>query len=185
MSGTKSILKNRKGFTLIELLIVILILSLIAAVVIPIYTSRNEQARKTANSSTIAAIESAADSYDLDVGLAAADYIPISASSVLYAKGYLKTVPANPWKGTSETQGGDSWGYVLVKFKPTQSFATSPVSTSNKVFLGSLGATGGTRTLTYYDPTGTTEATKIKTLTAVTVMDDLTGAADHQYFVAP
>jgi len=175
---TKSKLQSNKGFTLIELLIVILILSLLTAIVLPIYTSKQEKARQTANASNISAIEAAADSYDIETGLAAADYKKIDATSVLVTKGFLKSLPTNPWASTSKAQGASGWGYILVKHKASPDVGKNTV---NKVFLGNFASD---TSITYYDSVADTATS---TITCVNVIDGdsgLTGDANEQYYVA-
>ncbi len=59
---------RRGGFTLIELLLVLVILSVLAAVVVPKFTRRSEQARITAARSDIANLEVALDAFEIDTG---------------------------------------------------------------------------------------------------------------------
>lgn len=59
---------GRGGFTLIELLLVLVILSVLAAVVVPKFTRRSEQARVTAARTDIANLEVALDAYEIDTG---------------------------------------------------------------------------------------------------------------------
>jgi len=56
------------GFTLIELLLVLVILAALAAVVVPRFTKRSEQARITAAKTDIAALEVQLDSFEVDTG---------------------------------------------------------------------------------------------------------------------
>ena len=57
-----------RGFTLIELLLVLVILATLAAVVVPKFTKRSEQARITASRADIANLEVALDSFEIDTG---------------------------------------------------------------------------------------------------------------------
>jgi len=57
-----------RGFTLIELLLVLVILATLAAVVVPKFTRRSEQARITAARADIANLEVALDSFEVDTG---------------------------------------------------------------------------------------------------------------------
>jgi general secretion pathway protein G len=56
------------GFTLIELLLVLVILTVLAAVVAPKFTNRSEQARITAAKTDIANFEVSLDAYEIDAG---------------------------------------------------------------------------------------------------------------------
>jgi len=97
--------KRRRGFTLIELLLVMVILTILAAVVVPKFTKRSEQARVTAALADISAIEVALDAFEVDTGrypttdegLAALVQAPPLLSS--WKGPYLKRskVPVDPW----------------------------------------------------------------------------------------
>ena len=64
----KNRIHARSGFTLIELLLVMVILVILAAVVVPKFTGRSEQARATAAKTDIASIDSAIDQFEVDNG---------------------------------------------------------------------------------------------------------------------
>ena len=59
---------RRAAFTLIELLLVLVILSTLAAIVVPKFTKRSEQARVTAAQTDIANLEVLLDSFEVDTG---------------------------------------------------------------------------------------------------------------------
>jgi general secretion pathway protein G len=61
-------LGRSRGFTLIELLLVLVILAVLAAVVVPKFTKRSEQARKAAATTDIANFETALDAFEVDTG---------------------------------------------------------------------------------------------------------------------
>jgi prepilin-type N-terminal cleavage/methylation domain-containing protein len=63
----KQIRKNR-AFTLIELLLVLVILAILAAVVVPKFSGRTEQARNSAAKADISMIETALDAIEIDNG---------------------------------------------------------------------------------------------------------------------
>ena len=56
------------GFTLVELLLVLVILGTLAAIVVPKFAGRSEQARVTAAKSQIANFETALDAFEVDNG---------------------------------------------------------------------------------------------------------------------
>ena len=59
---------GRGGFTLIELLLVLVILAVLAAVVVPKFTGRSEQARKAAAKTDISMLETALENFEVDSG---------------------------------------------------------------------------------------------------------------------
>jgi len=99
-------MRNRNsGFTLIELLLVMVILVVLAAVVVPRFTGRSEQARQTAATTDIAAIESALDAFEVDNGRYPSNdeglgALLVAPSGLQNWRGpYLKrnAVPVDPW----------------------------------------------------------------------------------------
>jgi general secretion pathway protein G len=95
------------GFTLIELLLVLVILAVLAAVVVPKFTARSEQARVTAAKTDIANLETALDAFEVDngrfptndEGLRALVEMPSNATS--WKGPYIKRgVPNDPWGNT-------------------------------------------------------------------------------------
>ncbi len=94
-----------RGFTLIELLLVLVILGVLAAIVVPKFAGRTEQARRTAAVSQIATFSTALDAFEVDNG-----YYPKGKNGLndLFVqprdaqnwKGpYLKNeVPQDPWQ---------------------------------------------------------------------------------------
>jgi general secretion pathway protein G len=91
------------AFTLIELLLVLVILGILAAIVVPKFSGRTEQARRTAAQTQIAAFSTALDAFEIDVG-----YYPKGKSGLLdlvqqpretdsWRGPYLKDVPRDPW----------------------------------------------------------------------------------------
>jgi len=96
------------GFTLIEVMVVVVILSVLAAIVVPKIMTRPEQARMVKVKQDVLAIQSALDLYQLDNG-----FYP-STDQGLQA---LLTAPTTPPKPTNWKEGGylqrlpvDPWG---------------------------------------------------------------------------
>ena len=95
----------RSGFTLIELLLVLVILSVLAAVVVPKFARRSQQARITAAGAEISSLELGLDVFEVDTGryptteegLAALIDEPADVND--WGGPYLKgeEVPIDPW----------------------------------------------------------------------------------------
>ena len=114
--------RRQAGFSLIELLLVLVILAVLAAVIVPKFTNRSEQARVTAAKTDISMLETALDAYEIDTGrfpsteegLSALVQAPGSAAD--WKGPYIKRdTPTDPWKnpyvyrnpGTNNVNGYD------------------------------------------------------------------------------
>src|SRR4051812_21109448 len=60
--------RGQRAFTLIELLLVLVILGILAAIVVPKFGGRTEQARDTAARTQISTFATALDSFEVDTG---------------------------------------------------------------------------------------------------------------------
>ena len=110
----------RQAFTLIELLLVLVILAALAAVVVPRFTKRSEQARVTAARTDISNLEVALDAFEVDTGR-----YPSSDEGL----GALMEAPANVtgWNGPylKRAVGNDPWGKPYVYSSPGQNNTSS------------------------------------------------------------
>jgi general secretion pathway protein G len=95
---------SRKGFTLIEILIVVIILGILAAIVIPQFSSASTQARTSALQSTVQTLRSQIALYKLQHGdtlpniVGANAWTPLTASSVYNGTTvgpYMQAIPTN------------------------------------------------------------------------------------------
>ncbi|MCU7881147.1 MAG: type II secretion system major pseudopilin GspG [Candidatus Thiodiazotropha sp. (ex Lucinoma aequizonata)] len=101
------IVRKINGFTLIEVMVVVVILSILAAIVVPKIMDRPEQARITKAKSDIRAIEASLNLYRLDnmiypttdQGLEALVSEPTDSPEPRNWKegGYLDRLPVDPW----------------------------------------------------------------------------------------
>lgn len=93
-----------RGFTLIELLTVLVILGILAALVLPKFTGRTEDARITAAQTQIATFGTALDAFEVDTGSYprgsdGLQQLVVQPANVVNWRGpYLKSdIPADPW----------------------------------------------------------------------------------------
>jgi len=98
---------RRRGFTLIELLLVMVILGILAAIVVPKFANRGEQARQTAAKTQIGAFSTALSAFEVDNG-----YYPRGKDGLQAL--LQKPGDATNWRGPYlEEKGGipnDPWG---------------------------------------------------------------------------
>jgi general secretion pathway protein G len=96
--------RSRRAFTLIELLLVLVILAVLAAVVVPKFTGRSEQAKQAAAKTDISMLDGALELFEndngryptSDEGLRALTQQPGSATN--WHGPYIKKgVPNDPW----------------------------------------------------------------------------------------
>jgi general secretion pathway protein G len=96
--------RRRLGFTLIELLLVLVILGILAAIVVPKFTGRTEQARITAAKTQIATFGSVLDAFEVDNGYypkgkdGLRDLVEQPRDAQSWRGPYLKgDIPNDPW----------------------------------------------------------------------------------------
>jgi general secretion pathway protein G len=106
MNATRRNVSRRGGFSLIELLLVLVILAILAAVVVPKFTGRSDQAREAAAKTDVSQMETAIDMFEQDAGrfpnstegLSALTRQPQSGDIKAWKGPYLKReVPTDPW----------------------------------------------------------------------------------------
>ena len=96
--------RTHSAFTLIELLLVLVILGILAAIVVPKFSGRTEQARVTAAQSQIATFGTALDAFEVDNGFypkgksGLSDLIQQPRDAQNWRGPYLKSeIPLDPW----------------------------------------------------------------------------------------
>lgn len=109
-----------RAFTLVELLLVLVILAVLAAMIVPKFTKRSEQARVAATATDIANMGTALDAFEIDTGR-----YPTSDEGLKA----LVEIPGNikDWKGPylKKSVGNDPWGQPYIYRAPGQHNTTS------------------------------------------------------------
>ena len=130
--------KSRKGFTLVEILIVVIILGILAAIVIPQFTSASEDARKSNMKSQLQTLRSQIELYklqhrDTPPAITGTDWSPM----------LVCTNDAGAQKTTAPTNVPDA----TFKFGPyMQAAPVNPLTNSSTVAAGATAL--GTATVT-------------------------------------
>ncbi len=131
-----------RAFTLVEMLLVLVILAVLAAIVIPKFAGRSQQAKVTAAASQISSMELALDAFEVDNG-----YYP-KGSTGLSA---LIEQPsgATNWKGPYLKKGIplDPWGNAYIYNYPGRNNANGYDLSS----VGPDGQSGGEDDITNWD----------------------------------
>jgi general secretion pathway protein G len=121
-------MRNRQsGFTLIEIMVVVVILAVLGALVVPNILDKVDQARVTRAQADIRAIGQALDLYRLDnfkyptteQGLQALVKQPNDPAITNYPpKGYLPTIPKDPWNQIYlyASPGADGRDYDVITY---------------------------------------------------------------------
>ncbi len=96
--------RSVRAFTLVELLLVLVILGTLAALVLPKFTGRTEQARITATQTQIATFATALDAFEVDtgsypLGTGGLQSLVVAPGDISGWRGpYLKSdIPLDPW----------------------------------------------------------------------------------------
>ena len=93
---------RRAGFTLIELLLVLVILGVLAAIVVPKFAGRTEQARQAAAKTQISSFGTVLDAFEVDNGYypkgksGLNDLVQAARDAKNWRGPYLKEVPKDP-----------------------------------------------------------------------------------------
>jgi general secretion pathway protein G len=131
------------GFTLVEMLLVLVILATLAAIVVPKFAGRSEQARITAAQTQIANLEIVLDSFEVDNGTypKGSNGLRDLVEQPSYAKNwrgpYIEEIPLDPW--------GNAYLYEYPGKRNSQGF--------DLVSMGPDGRSGGGDDITNYKQT--------------------------------
>jgi general secretion pathway protein G len=107
-------MKSQKGFTLVEILIVVVILGILAAIVIPQFTSASTEAKQSSLRSNLQTIRSQIELFKIKNS----DTAPASLAALVVGN-YIQAVPVNPYNNLATevaTAGGaddlSGWSYL-------------------------------------------------------------------------
>jgi general secretion pathway protein G len=111
--GNRSV---RRAFTLIELLLVMVILAILAAIVVPKFTARSEQAKISAAKTTIANLDTSLDAFEVDMGR-----YPNANEGLAVLLNAPSDAGTN-WHGpyVKKDVGNDPWGHPYIYRYPGQ-----------------------------------------------------------------
>jgi general secretion pathway protein G len=129
------------AFTLVEMLLVLVILAVLAAIVIPKFSGRSQQAKTTAAHSDISGMEVALDAFEVDNG-----YYPQGGAGL----NALVDQPSNApnWKGPYlKSLRPDPWGNAYVYTYPGKNNTKS----YDLMSMGPDGRAGGDDDITNYE----------------------------------
>jgi len=133
---------RRDAFTLVEMLLVLVILAVLAAIVIPKFSGRSEQAKVTAAKADISGMDLALDTFEIDTG-----FFP-QGNNGLTA---LVDQPSNApnWKGPYLKKGlpTDPWGNAYVYTYPGKNNTSGP----DLMSMGPDGRSGTEDDITNWD----------------------------------
>ncbi len=124
-----------KGFTLVEILIVVVILAILAAIVIPQFTSASTQAKESALVSDLQSMRSQIELYKIHHG----DQLPGTVSGVLFLDAMTKKTNS---AGVLDTSGGTD---PTFKYGPyMQAVPVNPFNDLSNVSTSATKLTTGT-----------------------------------------
>ena len=96
--------QTQRAVTLIELLLVLVILGILAAIVVPKFSGRTEQARQAAAQTQIANFGTALDAFEVDNGYypkgksGLNDLVSAPRDAQSWKGPYMKDIPLDPWQ---------------------------------------------------------------------------------------
>lgn len=111
------------GFTLIELLLVMVILAILAAVIVPKFTGRTEQAKQSRALQDITNLKAQLNTFEVDTGSfpASLDQLRENTSSITNWHGpYIDKLPQDPWGHDYiyHAPSGDTTEFTIISAGP-------------------------------------------------------------------
>ena len=146
--------RRQRGFTLVEILIVVIILGILAAIVIPQFTSASQDARKNSLTSQLQTLRSQIELYKLQHGDALPDLVTdwtqftgtTTFGTNTYGP-YMQQIPKTPMNGLTTVEdlasggapaGGNGWAFDYTAGAGTGKFwatdNSAPASPGDRIF---------------------------------------------------
>jgi len=100
----------RKAFTLVEILIVVVILGILAAIVIPQFTSASEEAQASSAASQLSTVRNQIELFRVrnnGTPPAETDVTQLFTDAGIVSDDYLRAPPVNPRTGNADVASGD------------------------------------------------------------------------------
>ncbi len=130
-------MRKRNGFTLVEILIVVIILSILAAIVIPQFSGASEEAKLASLASDLQTIRSQIQLYKAQHNHSPAS-LPGTAPSVSFKDAMTKYTEKDGTLAATQAPGDGVYGPYLLRIPD------NPFNDSNDVSLGAEAGDGST-----------------------------------------
>jgi general secretion pathway protein G len=109
------LIRKRRGFTLIEIMVVVIVLAILAAVIIPNFASKPEEARVSKAKGDISTLETLLEQFRLNLGR-----YPAEEEGLAVLRVPPQSSDADRWKGPYATKDipKDPWGHDYHYYSP-------------------------------------------------------------------
>jgi len=166
MSAIRNVRRNRNGFTLVEILIVVIILGILAAIVIPQFTSASTDARKNSLTSQLQTVRSQIELYKLQHNDSLPDFttnqwLQMTSQTDVTGDTAATTKDFGPYLQQAPINSLNNKTSILAVTADPANIVTSTVAAGNGFVInttnGKVWATNQTDTFYYDESTGKTK----------------------------